>query len=446
MFGNKESNPNKEIINVINQFETTILGIENVKAQINGNKEKSYTLAYTPIGFFILSRVKLMRNYKAKIIVSLFDIFGFDFVSPNHILCHFGHSKTILLEIENYKDFIQSTIDYHSQMFYRSPFIKPIELKNFPERIQPTLPISPPPNIISLRYISICAKYKQPVDPETKHFFEIYEKSDKFTITFNSKCQPPINYHTISSPLMHEPLLNGLIFDNYSPRNVCKIIYSLLKYNKNVISIIMRNYNELMYEQFGFINLKNPSVVSWHFSNLSLSDQRLTLFFTEFKNYQGDLIQLSLDHFHFSNALADRLAKLIAFNHCFRTLEVLNLTYIDSSGQNINKTLNSFQRAVSQLKSLQKVTFAHWTPQPSILPPPQAPNVKNQAPPPTNNIFYFIRTTSVRYLSLTSFDLRMINGKINLPININCLELNKCKFNCKSLIEVLTTTILSRIN
>ena len=100
------------------------------------------------------------------------------------------------------------------------------------------------------------------------------------------------------------------------------------------------------------------------------------MFFSEFKNYQGDLIQFSLDRIHFSNNLADRLAKLIAFNHCFRTLEVLNLTYIDGSGQSINKILSSFQRTVSQLKSLQKVTFANWTPQPSITAQPPPPNSK----------------------------------------------------------------------
>ncbi|KAK8864896.1 hypothetical protein M9Y10_010423 [Tritrichomonas musculus] len=437
MFGIKDANQNKDLINLINQFDTTILGIENVKAQINGKKINTYTLVYTPIGFFIISRLNLMRKCKAKIVVSLFDIIGFDFKSKNEILCRFGNSQTILLEIDNYKPFIQSILDHHSQMFYRSPFIKPIELNNFPESLHPTQPISPPSNIISLRYISICAKYQQPIDPETKHIFEIYEKSDKLSITFNFKCQPPINYHFISSPLMHEPLLHGLIFDQYSPHNVCKIIYSLLKYNKNIISIIMRNYNDLTYEQFGFSNLKNPSVVSWHFSNLSLTDQRLSLFFMEFKSYQGDLIQLSLDHIHFTTTSADRLAKLIAFHHCFRSLEVFNLTYIDGCGQNINKILNSFQKTVSQLRSLQKVTFANWNPQPSITSPPKPPNVKSSIQIP----FQFIRTTSVRYLSLISFDLRMVNYKIVLPSNINCLELRKCKFNCCSLMNVLEAAL-----
>lgn len=422
----KESNQLKDIGNVIQQYNTSILDSYSIKAQINEKKIQSYFLVNTPIGFFLISQPKLMKKPEVNLFVSLFDIIGFDFINNTQLICHYKIQNSILIEITNYRRFIQTIVDQHYQLLIGSSLYKSFIFKNFPIPIQPSSELSPISNEVTLRYISMCAKYQQSIDPETMNIFEKFQRTDRFFITFTSKCKSVNNYHIISNILIHEPFLRCVKFDFYSPQIVCKIIYSLLKHNKNIQIITIRNYNELNFEQLGFDKLTNPSVVSWNFSNLMLSNDRIPSFFDGFSHYQGDLLRLTIEHFHFSYNYAKSICKSISEGYCFRTLEVLNMNYIDCSRQDIGELFLLIQNLVSQLHSLRAISFEYWMPSPLLK-------------IDINGEYSLFGTNNIRYISLSLMDLKTITTTIRLPKTLNCLLLDGCRFSAESLVNLLST-------
>ncbi|OHT06819.1 hypothetical protein TRFO_25130 [Tritrichomonas foetus] len=416
----KNLNQMKGISSLLTQFDISITGVQQIKTQLKNKKINTYTLIYTPVGYIIASKPNLMRKPKIYLTVSLFDIKGFEFVSRNQILFKFGKSSSLLVEIEEYTEFIKSIVTSHSQIFYRSPFFDPIDLKNFPNSNQFQQNYTIPPNIISMRYISLCLKYQQPVDPATKQNFERYEKSDRISLTFNSKCITPISYKIISLPLIHEPLLRGITFDSFASKIVCKILYHIMKHNKNILTAVLKNYDDLQYEQLTFSKLYNPSIVSWSFSNIMMKDQRLILLFNEFKFYHADILSLTLDRMHFTTNVGEKISSFLPAFHSFRTIESLDLTNIDSTGEDTNKILISFLMATTRLKSLQKLSVAGWTPNITL---------KSDTVKP----IHFIKSTDLKYLKIDFADIRSFNMSVKFPAITNCFVFERCKFTGKSL-------------
>ena len=238
----------------------------------------------------------------------------------------------------------------------------------------------------------------------------------------------PAHYKTIALPLVYAPNLRVLKFDGFAPRNICKIIYYILKHNHRITTIIMKNYHNLDFAFFNFSNLINPSVVSWTFSNCNFDEPSQQLqFFTEFQKYKGDIQKLTIDRFKFPILYAERIAQIIATSYCFRTLEILEINRPEISQSNASEVytvFGYFKNIAPNLKVLQKFTLKHFEIKPSIF----HRNDKS---------LRIIETGSLRHIQMSYIDFRKATNSIQFPSTINIIELTHCSFNSTSLINLL---------
>lgn len=362
----------KYFTKLANTLNININDTETIKANDPiKKKNKQFSLITTKIGLFIISKPKIRRKTKIKYFVSFLDIEGFSFPSKNTISINYKNAiyynnnseNSLTIEMQNesaVQTFVVTMVDLYLKFSSDSPNFKLLDFINAPFNIIQQPKLINDENTTVLRYYSACAKYQQPFDQNTKKLFEEYHTpNDLYVLEFNDRCQMPAHYKTIALPLVYAPNLRVLKFDGFAPRNICKIIYYILKHNHRITTIIMKNYHNLDFAFFNFSNLINPSVVSWTFSNCNFDEPSQQLqFFTEFQKYKGDIQKLTIDRFKFPILYAERIAQIIATSYCFRTLEILEINRPEISQSNASEVytvFGYFKNIAPNLKVFQNV-------------------------------------------------------------------------------------------
>ncbi|OHT02175.1 hypothetical protein TRFO_30842 [Tritrichomonas foetus] len=422
----------KGIAKLLNSFGAFITNTDVMKMMNNTKKKlKSFSIFSTNLGIFIFTRPKIRRKAKLFQFISFFDLDIVDFQTKTKIRVTYQKNKSLEMEFQDPIKIAESIADGYLNFMSNSHLYQSLKIVNPPTPINTERKTMGFDDSLILHYYAACAKYKTPIDPNTCQVFEKYQNSDRYSITFTNKCASPIQYHTISLPLIHCPFLRILIFDGFAPRTVCKIIYSILKHNKQITTIIMKNYDLLVYELFGFSKLKNPSAVSWIFSNLTFDERNIVLFLAEFKYYTGCVQRLTFDKFKLNSSSAERISQVLSMTYCFRTIESLEVTRPDLSGQNSILVLRPFISALIHLKSLQKFVIHDWYPYPVVKSDPKKP-------------IWIVNLNSLRHLTLSNLNLTGVVSRFMLPHSVNALELNNCIFNSPSLISILKSASVIR--
>ncbi|OHS99287.1 hypothetical protein TRFO_34325 [Tritrichomonas foetus] len=421
----------KGIQKVLANLGLTTIEVENVKQHCENKEFKAQSLIYSQIGLFLVSKSKIGRKLKLAVFISYFDIQYLEYKSNGTFFFKIKTGDDLILEFSDTDKFIHRITDLYTAFFSRNPNHPNLIIKNCPIQLQVS-DYQQVDNASLLQYFSMCSKYNQAIDLNTRKIIESFQNSSRISITLDRCCATPVNYKIISRILIEEPKLKILKFDNFAPKNVCKIIYHVLKHNKNITTIIMTNYDSLLIEQFNFNNLKNPSVICWNFSSMNLEDQRTKLLFDEFMYYHGDIQKLSIDNCRFINATAEKLGEVLRTAYAFRTLEILEINFISIPREHSLAIFKAFLRAVSCLKTLQLYSANGWS-------NPVLYQIDN-----SQQTIHLFESSCIKHISVSNLDLRLITKEVVFPPSVNILEINNCVMNCASLTQVLKAA--SRLN
>ena len=405
---------------------------ENVKVHLDQKNVKNRNIIICNFGFFIVQKQKIGIALKIKdpIFVSYFDFNSIQCISKTMLKVIIIKSQPLILEFSNISIFLNRINQFYAIFFYptqekkeNNVFTK-LRILNPPVAIkQPTQQAEAFNDKMSLQYYSLCIKYNQQIDPQTIQAFRQFEGSSKACFTITKKCAVPENYKTISLVLIYEPNVRILKFDGFAHCIVCKIISHILKYNHNITTIVIQNYDDIIYSQFGFKVIKKPSALSWTFVNVNLLFQQTIELFTQFTDYHGDIQMFSIYKMKFNPEVAKHLSAILSTSFCFRTLEILEINGLEVFVEDSLNIYNNIILTVPYLKSIQILKMTGWN----------------------HQIFYsfpfrdslFLHTNSLKHFAVNSLDFRYLSKQIIFPQSLKIIEFNSCLFNSTSIRFVL---------
>lgn len=266
---------------------------------------------------------------------------------------------------ENVEPFIKSVIEMLEPINYNSKKQIKVQFAGFEkDYILQGLKYRPESQT-NIRYEAICSIYKQQTNPYLIKTFSDFEKTQKTFICFTQEAEPLVHPNILAFPLITENNLSFIQFKQLCPNMVCSIVYHIMKISNHLTTVIFEDYPDLKVERLNFLKLKNPTVVSWHFRNCFYkAHDGLIRLFRQFSLYKGDIQTLQLDRAFVDTKIAMEMDYRLENNHCFRTLEILNLINLDISEVEVNII---FQMFVKRLQSLQSILHFGFTSQWSSL-------------------------------------------------------------------------------
>ena len=397
------------------------------------NKTVSVKIVLTEICFYLLTQPRFKSEYSIYQAISIIDLKKIEFInettihlyrrrydSEDEIKIHSSDVSTICLKINE--------LSY--RICFNSKFFQPISFISFPIKFTNQFQdFKEYPNIITLRYQSLCLTYNQPIDPHTYNLLSEFENGPRISLFFkgNDGLASPYNSVIISKSLGDIPTLQIVSFDSYAPNCICKIVHELLQYSKSIQSIYLSNYlsDEFKPLQLNFENLRDPSCISFSFSNLKLDTLSTNLFFNQIKNYPGSLQQFYLSSMNLNKESFPFICSL--FNSpCFKSLEDLHISHIKTEKEDEIALTNIFTSNLFNLSCLVRLTLLDCASQITI-------NINNCGEP--NKIPKLIVSQTIRHLFLSSVNLININNGIEFPPLINEIKFNSCSFTAQSLLS-----------
>ena len=419
----------KALAKFLAPFKATISYVDVAKSitkSVDKKNAKQYSACVTNIGIFFLSKPSKKNKIKLYRYISYFDISHIDFLSKKGLSIFQKKDKGIAGEFLDPIKLVQKLIDGYLIFMSTCLSFKPIPIKRAPVEFNQEMKIADSDeNPTLLHYYAACVKYHDKVDPNLTKAIKLYNTSDKHSFTLYKRYATPTSYHTIAQFLIYEPKLKLLVFDGFAPEMAGKILCSVLKHNKSVISVVIKNYTSFNYELIGLNILVRPSIVSWTIHNCFSNEDDFYKFLSQFAYYQGDIQRFTISKFKVTASLAEGIASLLTSSFCFRTLEYLEIMEPEIHYSNeIPTVLQAFLNVTSKLKMLQKLSLLDWQNSPKI-------NVD------ISESFSFVRTESLRYLKLSNLNLSNIISHTVFPSTLNAIELNSCSFSSASLLNIL---------
>ncbi|KAK8883262.1 hypothetical protein M9Y10_045913 [Tritrichomonas musculus] len=302
-------------------------------------------------------------NYKE---FSILSIQSFFLGGPNlyHLILKNGDFLLINTS-ENVEPLIKTIIGLIEPINYHSkkPFI--IQIGGFKkDYIMKSLKYRPELQS-NIRYEAICSIYRQQSNSYLTKKFTKFEKTQRTFISFTQEAEPIVHPCVLSFPLITETNLSFIQFKRLCPNMVCSVVSHIMKYSEHLTTVIFEDYPDLKVEQLNFLNLKNPSVVSWHFRNCFFkSHDNLIRLFRHFSLYQGDIQTLQLDRIYIDTKIATEIDYRLDTSHCFKSLEILSLINLDISEVEVHSI---FQMFLKRIQSLQSILYFSFTSQWSTL-------------------------------------------------------------------------------
>ena len=381
-------------------------------------------ICVSTIGIFLFNRKKSKKKSPQQLFMSYMDLASIG-RNDDGALEFTGRDGSLLAAItveESVSEFLNATQKCFAAMMNGSELTLELKgsLRSAPQ------PEEVAPNNVSLKYLSMCAKWKRDVDPALLAVFTEFEQGSRRMICFGKEIAPTLPW-VVGPPLYYEKDLRVLVLDGFAPMYLGLILNSILNVNHYITSCTLSSYDstDLCLETVRLQDVENLSVVSWTLSNLDLNVFAWSVLWSMFRYAAGAIQQFTV------HKVAMDAQKIHDFNvsildgHVFRSLESLTLEEITIQQNDAVLLYSCVSKLPGALPMLTKIVCRRWS---------SGLGLRQEA----TQTLGFVSANSLRHLYLYRTVMKDITGPVGFPSELRVIEFPVCAFTAASLVNILS--------
>ena len=386
-------------------------------------KPTNSEICVSTIGIFLFNRKKSKKKSALQLFMSYMDI---ESIGRNDEgdLEFTGRDGSCLatINVDSVSEFLTSMQKCFAAMMNGSGL--KLQLKGGLRSAPPPEEVGP--NNVSLKYLSMCAKWKWDVDPDLLAVFSEFEKGSRRMICFGKELAPTVPW-LIGPPLYYEKDLRVLVLDGFAPMYLGLILQDILSANHYITSCTLSSYdsNDLCLETVRLQDIQNLSVVSWTLSNLDLNVFAWSVLWSMFRYAAGAIQQFTVHKVAMDSQKIHDLNVSILDGHAFRTLESLTLEEIEIQAGDVVALYSCVSKLPGALPMLSKIVCRKWS---------SGLGLRQDA----TQSLGFVSANSLRHLYLSRTIMKDITGPVDFPKELRVIEFPMCAFTAASLVNILS--------
>ena len=382
-------------------------------------KTKKCLIISNMAGIYFFKTELLSASLSALNFISIFDIKEIRYVDAKKriIVTKDGHESFF---IADHADEAVAKLAASKMVLTENNSAEAIVLTGFPK--EPTIEQTALGEVlVQLRYACYSAKYRVQASNEVVGLLCQLQKKQGTTLVLDNRSPVPDDLKCMVMPIVQMHKFKEIVFRNYAPFGVCRIIHYFLKYGRDVTSIVLDGYGTVVPRQLRFdrIDPQGKEALSLALVNCRLSVEQCSELMSETGKYKGEVQKIVLGGMDMNDDSVKEIFREVKKARGFRTLEVFVIDGIDSmrlSRDQMSKRLSSFLR---HCRFLRRVSLGRWS------------------TPMGFDLNMFGNNNVLGELCLSGQNMSSLAPRFSLGANLYLLDMSQALFSGKTLLGLL---------